>query len=180
MCIFEDPKDMDNLVRAFYSPFKNQGPFDDSRFAFDLVYNGPLRGMIKVSTTNWNSGQGFYELDQYYTACAGKGWSIVETKFNEFNAPNAQVMFGAGIRRIMNEYTSVNKNGIVISMGKNVEARIPDEDIGDAVLMVPRKGIGLVIKDKFKPNYQAIKNYGGKHVFKMPVTTDLSYEYMIM
>jgi len=103
----------------------------------------------------------------------------VETKFNEFNAPNSSAMFGAGIRRIMNEYTSVNKNGIAISMGKNVEARIPDEDIGDEVLMVPWQGIGLVIKDKYKPQYQAIKNYGGNHVFKLPVSKDLTYEYMI-
>ncbi len=179
MCIFENPMDMENPARAYHSPFKNKGPFDDSRFAFDLVYNGPLRSMIRVRTTNWNSGKGFYELDQYYTAYAGKSWSTVETKFSEFNAPNAQVMFGAGIRRIMNEYTSVNKNGIAISMGKNVEARIPDEDIGDEVLMVPWQGIGMVIKDKYRPQYQAIKNYGGNHVFKMPVTSDLSYEYMI-
>ena len=35
-----------------------------SSFAFDLVYNGPLRSKIKVTTTNWNSGRGFYELEQ--------------------------------------------------------------------------------------------------------------------
>jgi hypothetical protein len=179
MCVFENPMDMENPARAYHSPFKNKGPFNDSRFAFDLVFNGPLRSMIKVSTTNWNSGEGFYELDQYYTAYAGKSWSTVETKFNEFNAPNSSAMFGAGIRRIMNEYTSVNKNGIAISMGKDVEARIPDEDIGDEVLMVPWQGIGLVIKDKYRPQYQAIKNFGGNHVFKMPVSKDLTYEYMI-
>ncbi len=180
MCLFENPADMENPARAYHSPFKNKGPFSDSRFAFDLVYNGPLRSMIKVTTTNWNSGRGFYELEQYYTAFAGKSWSIVEAKFNKFLPPGADVKFGAGIRRIMNEYTSVNKKGIAISMGKDVEARIPDEDIGDEVLSVPWQGIGLVIKDKYKPEYRAIKNYGGNHLFKMPVTSDLSYEYMIL
>ncbi len=180
MCLFENPADMENPARAYHSPFKNKGPFSDSRFAFDLVYNGPLRSMIKVTTTNWNSGRGFYELEQYYTAFAGKSWSIVEAKFNKFLPPSADVKFGAGIRRIMNEYTSVNKKGIAISMGKDVEARIPDEDIGDEVLSVPWQGIGLVIKDKYKPEYRAIKNYGGNHLFKMPVTSDLSYEYMIL
>jgi len=180
MCLFENPADMENPARAYHSPFKNKGPFSDSRFAFDLVYNGPLRSMIKVTTTNWNSGRGFYELEQYYTAFAGKSWSIVEAKFNKFFPPGADVKFGAGIRRIMNEYTSVNKKGIAISMGKDVEARIPDEDIGDEVLSVPWQGIGLVIKDKYKPEYGAIKNYGGNHLFKMPVTSDLSYEYMIL
>lgn len=180
MCLFENPADMENPARAYHSPFKNKGPFSDSRFAFDLVYNGPLRSMIKVTTTNWNSGRGFYELEQYYTAFAGKSWSIVEAKFNKFLPPSADVKFGAGIRRIMNEYTSVNKKGIAISMGKDVEARIPDEDIGDEVLSVPWQGIGMVIKDKYKPEYGAIKNYGGNHLFKMPVTSDLSYEYMIL
>ena len=180
MCLFENPADMENPARAYHSPFKNKGPFSDSRFAFDLVYNGPLRSVIKVTTTNWNSGRGFYELEQYYTAFAGKSWSIVEAKFNKFLPPGADVKFGAGIRRIMNEYTSVNKKGIAISMGKDVEARIPDEDIGDEVLSVPWQGIGLVIKDKYKPEYRAIKNYGGNHLFKMPVTSDLSYEYMIL
>ena len=180
MCLFENPTDMENPARAYHSPFKNKGPFDDTRYTYDVVYNGPLRSMIKVNTTNWNSGKGFYELEQYYTAIAGKSCSTVETKFNKFIPPNADVKFGAGIRRIMSEYTSVNKKGIAISMGKNIEARIPDEDIGDDVLTVPWQGIGMIIRDQYMPEYQAIKNYGGNHLFKMPVTSDLSYEYMIL
>src|SRR5690606_25559206 len=121
----------------------------------------------------------FYELDQYYTAYAGKSWSTVETKFSEFNAPSSDVMYGAGIRKIMNEYKSVNKNGYAISMGKDVEARIPDEDIGDEVLTVPWQGIAVAVKDKYKPQYKAINNYGGNHLFKMPTTIDQSFEYMI-
>ncbi|MFA5246205.1 MAG: DUF4861 family protein [Pedobacter sp.] len=180
MAVFENPKDMENPSRAYHSPFKNKGPFDDSRFAFDVVYNGPLRSMIKVTTTNWNSGKGFYELEQYYTAVAGKSWTTVENKFTKFLPPNADVNFGAGIRKIMNEYTSVNKKGIAISMGKDIEARIPDEDIGEEVLMVPWQGIAMVIRDKYKPEYKSIKNFGGNHVFKMPVTSDLSFEYMLL
>ena len=180
MAVFENPKDMENPSRAYHSLFKNKGPFDDSRFAFDVVYNGPLRSMIKVTTTNWNSGKGFYELEQYYTAVAGKSWTTVENKFTKFLPPNADVNFGAGIRKIMNEYTSVNKKGIAISMGKDIEARIPDEDIGEEVLMVPWQGIAMVIRDKYKPEYKSIKNFGGNHVFKMPVTSDLSFEYMLL
>lgn len=63
-------------------------------------------------------------------------------------------------------------------MGKNVEARIPDEDIGDTVLVVPWQGIGLVIRDEYKPQYVSIKNYGGNHLFKIPVTPNLAFEYM--
>ena len=84
MCLFENPTDMENPARAYHSPFKNKGPFDDTRYTYDVVYNGPLRSMIKVNTTNWNSGKGFYELEQYYTAITGKSWSTVETKFNKY------------------------------------------------------------------------------------------------
>ena len=67
------------------------------------VIMAPLRSMIKVTTTNWNSGRRFYELEQYYNAFAGKSWSIVEVKFSKFLPPSADVKFNAGIRRIMNE-----------------------------------------------------------------------------
>lgn len=180
MCLFEDTANWENPARAYYSPYKNQGPFKDTRFAFDLVYNGPLRSMVKVTTTNWNSGSGFYELEQTYTAYASKSWCIVDVKFNKFLPPHSGVMFGAGIRKIMNEYRAISKKGYIISMGKDIEARIPDEDIGDDVLVVPWQGIGLIVADKYKPAYKAIDNYGGNHLFRMPLTGDLRYEYMLI
>jgi hypothetical protein len=178
MCLFENPKDTEHPSRAFYSPYKDQGPLKDTRFSFDVVCNGPLRSIIKVKTTNWNSGSGFYEMEQYYTVIAHKAWCTVKVKFNRFLPPSNEVMFGAGIRRIMNEYKSINKDGMVISMGKNIPDRIPDEDIGDSVLNIPWEGIGLVIKDKFNSKYVAIKNWGGNHLFQIPKTKDLSFEYM--
>jgi hypothetical protein len=129
---------------------------------------------------NWNSGQGSYELEQYYTAVAYKSWSTVEVKFTKFLPPNHQTMFGAGIRQIMNEYKSINKNGMAISMGKDIESRIPDEDIEEEVLVVPWQGIGMVVQDQYMSEYVHINNYGGNHLFKIPVTPNLSYEYMIV
>jgi hypothetical protein len=178
MCIFENPADPENAARAYYSPTKDMGPIKDTRFSYDVIANGPLRGIVKVTTTNWNSGQGFYEMDQYYTVIANKSWCIVKVKFNKFLPPGSEAMFGAGIRRIMQEYKSIHKGGMVISMGKDIPARIPDEDIGDPVLVVPWEGIGLVVKDEFNPQYVAIKKYEGNHLFQIPKTMDLSYEYM--
>lgn len=178
MCIFENPADPENPARAYYSPTKAMGPLKDTRFSYDVIANGPLRSIIKVTTTNWNSGQGFYELDQFYTVIANKSWCTVKVVFNKFFPPGSEAMFGAGIRRIMQEYKSINKGGMVISMGKNIPARTPDEDIGDSVLIVPWEGIGLVVKDLFNPQYIAIKNYEGNHLFQIPKTKDLSYEYM--
>lgn len=178
MCIFENPNDPENPARAYYSPTKDIGPIKDTRFSYSVIANGPLRSIIKVATMNWNSGQGFYELDQYYTTVANKSWCTVKVNFNKFLPPSSDVMFGAGIRRIMLEYKSINKGGMVISMGKDIPARIPDEDIGDSVLVVPWEGIGMVVKDKYNPKYVAIKNYGGNHLFQIPKTIEFSYEYM--
>ena len=178
MCIFENPADPENPARAYYSPTKDMGPLKDTRFSYHVIANGPLRSIFKVTTTNWNSEQGFYELDQYYTAVAHKSWCIVKVNFNKFLPPRSDAMFGAGIRRIMQEYKSINKGGMVISMGKDIPARIPDEDIKDSVLVVPWEGIGMVVKDQFYPKYLAIKNYGGNHLFQIPKTRELSYEYM--
>lgn len=178
MCLFEKPNNPESLARAYYSPTKDKGPFNDTRYAYDVIYNGPLRSMVKVTTTNWNSGQGFYELEQYYSVIARKSWCKVEVKFNKFLPPGSDVMFGAGIRKIMQEYKSIHKGGTIISMGKDIDARIPDEDIGGDALKVPWQGIGLIVKDEFKPEYLSINNYGGNHLFKMPVTPNLSYEYM--
>jgi hypothetical protein len=180
MCLFENPADPENSARAFFAPNKGKGPLKDTRFSYEAVYNGPLRSMIKVTTMNWDSGKGIYELEQYYSVIARKSWANVEVKFTKFLPDNSDLMFGAGIRRIMNEYNSINKGGSVISMGKDVVVRIPDEDIGDKGMILPWEGIGLVVKDKYKPEYVAIKNNGGNHLFKMPVTPNLSYEYMVV
>jgi len=178
MCIFENPDDPENPARAFYSPYKDQGPVKDTRFSFDVIANGPLRAITKVSTRNWNSGAGSYELDQYYTVIANKSYCMVKVKFNKFFPPGSGAQFGAGIRKIMSEYKSVHNGGTVISMGRNVQARIPDENIGDSALVVPFEAIGLVVKDKYDPKYIPIKNYDGNHLFRIPRTSDLSYEYM--
>jgi hypothetical protein len=180
MCLFEKPSDPEDVSRAYYSPNKDKGPFFDTRFSSDVVYNGPLRSMVKVKTTNWNSGRGFYELEQNYMVVAHKSWCKVEVNFTKFLPPNAEVKFGAGIRKIMEEYKTIHREGTVISMGKNIEARIPDEDIGGDALMVPWQGIGLVVKNKFKPEYVAINNYGGNHLLRMPVTPNKSFEYMVV
>lgn len=184
MCVFEDPDDPENPARAYHSPQKDQGPYYDTRYAFDVVVNGPMRSMIRVTTTQWDSGEGFYEVEQKYSAIAEKNWSKVEVNFSTFMPPNEEAMFGAGIRRVgtetsEEEYDSVVGDGYVISMGQDVEARIPDEDIGDEALLVPWQATALLVKEEYEPEYVAIDNYLGNHLFKIPVTSDLSYEYMI-
>ena len=179
MSIFEEPANPENPSRAYFSPFKNTGPIKDTRYAQHVIYNGPLRSMVKVTTTNWNTGKGMYELEQYYQVIADKSWATVDVRFTKFQPLGSNVMFGAGIRKMMREYKSVNKDGMAISMGKDVVVRSPDEDIGDEGLTVPWQGIAMVIKEKYNPKYFNIKSNGGNHVFEVPVTEDLSYQYMV-
>lgn len=164
------------------------GIWDELFFLTDLapreirqfyIYNGPLRSMVKVTTHNWNTSRGFYELEQNYQVIADKSWATVDVKFTKFLPGDSNIMFGAGIRKIMQEYKSVNTGGTAISMGKDVIVRSPDETLADEGLIVPWEGIAIVIKDQYKPQYHNIKNDGGNHVFTIPLTASLDYQYMV-
>ncbi|HDY87359.1 MAG TPA: DUF4861 domain-containing protein [bacterium] len=179
ICLFELPAEPDSVSRPNSSPDIGKGPLLDTRYSFNVVINGPLRSMIRANTMSWNSGLGQYELEQLYTAYAHKSYSTCEVKFTKFLPTGQSTEFGCGIREMMSEYETYQKDGIIISLGKNVEIRIPDEDIGDEGLMVDFEGIAIVVKDEYKPIYKNIKGFGGNHVLKIPVTSDHSFEYMI-
>jgi hypothetical protein len=193
MGLFEDPNKPKKVSRPAYSPrgksiLKNvkenrpgrgKSSVTGTRFSYDVVFNGPLRSRIKVTTTNWNTAMGgYYELEQYYTVVAHKSWTTCKVKFTKFMPPNSSVMFAAGMRHIMNEYKSIHQGDMIISMAKNYKAVIPDESIGKKPLVVPWEGIALVVKNKYKPKYVNIKSYGGNYLFKIPVTPNKSFEYM--
>ena len=65
MCLFEYPDTPDNVSRPRFTNDGRIGPVQGSRFAYDVVVNGPLRSMIKMHTMNWQTGKGSYELEQY-------------------------------------------------------------------------------------------------------------------
>jgi len=175
----EIPADPDSISRPQYDYITGIGPFHAERYAFDVVVNGPLRSMIRVKTMNWNTGSGSYELEQLYTAVAHKSWSTCEVRFTRFMPPGGETMFVCGMREIMEQYESYNKGGVAISFGKDLEIRIPDEDIGDEAKKVAFEGIALAVKDEYNPEYRNIKRLGGNHIFRIPVTPDRSFEYMI-
>ncbi|HUT64182.1 MAG TPA: hypothetical protein VMZ04_09520, partial [Anaerolineae bacterium] len=109
-----------------------------------------------------------------------KSYSTCRVTFSKFLSSEPSTMFVCGIRKIMREYDSFQKGSTVISFGKNIEIRIPDEDIGDKGLLVDFEGIALVVRDSYNPEYRSIKGLGGNHIFRIPVTSDRSFEYMIM
>ena len=181
ICLFENPALPDSISRPRFSPTAGTGSFTDTRFAFDVVYNGPLRSAIRVRTMNWNTGKGQYELEQFYTACAHKSYSTCRVAFKKFLNTEPETRFGCGIREIMNQYDSYQKGGLVVSFGKGVVVRAPNNDIGEKGVILDFEGIALAVKDIYKPEYRNIKSktFGNNHVMQIPLNPERSYEYMI-
>ena len=181
ICLFEVPARPDSVSRPRFSPYKNEGPYYDTRYARNVVVSGPLRSMVSVHTMNWRSGAGLYELIQYYTAYKDKSYSTCKVNFLKFLPEEPETEFGCGIRRIMNEYETYREGGTVISFGKDVhiESPSPDESSEEKIrIVLDFEGIALVVRDKYNPRYQHVTAYGGNHTFHVPVNEQLSFEYL--
>ena len=55
----------------------------------------------------------------------------------------------------------------------------PDDDTGQKGRKVDFVGSALVVKDVYNPQYVRVKSYGDNHTFKIPVTADRTFEYLI-
>ncbi len=181
ICLFEYPALPDSMSRPRYSPYAGKGPYVDTRYAFEVVYNGPLRSAIRARTMNWTTGAGQYEIEQIYVAYARKSYSTCQVKYPTFLNNEPQTLFGCGIREIMNQNDSFRQGGLAVSFGKDVVVRAPNNNIGEKGLTVDFEGIALVVKDEYRPEYRNIKSksFGNNHVFRVPVTPDRTFEYLI-
>jgi hypothetical protein len=156
----------------------NEDQLTDTRYAFDVVVNGPVRSMIRVKTMNWNSGNGSYELEQYYTAYTNQSYSTCKVVFTRFNPYVQGVQFGCGIRADASEKENMVEKGIALRTGPENVAD-PDDDTGQKSHKVEFIGSALVVKDIYKPEYVRVRSNGGNHTFKIPVNSERTYEYMI-
>lgn len=181
ICLFEYPSLPDSLSRPRFSPTAGKGPYTGTRYAFDVVYNGPLRSAIRVRTLNWNTGAGHYEADQLYVAYAHKSYSTCTVSFPVFAPAGAATAFGCGIREIMGQVETYRKDGLVISFGKNVDVRPKNATAGEKGIIVDFEGIALVVKDGYAPEYRDIPSgaFAGNHVFRIPATPERRFEYLI-
>ncbi|MDP2983047.1 MAG: DUF4861 family protein [Candidatus Latescibacter sp.] len=181
LCLFEEPAIPDSVSRPRFSPTSKEGQYYNTRYSRDVVVNGPMRSIILVRTMDWRSGKGLYALDQYYTAYADKYYSTCKAVFKTFVPEEKKTLFGCGMRAIMDQYDYYQKGGTVISYGKNVviESPSPDEKGQEKVRAVlDFEGLALVVKDKYKPQYQYVKSYGGNHCFRIPVNDEKTFEYL--
>lgn len=180
ICLFEDEAHPDKISRPRFSSFKGKGQIFDTRYAFDVVVNGPLRSMIRVHIMNWRTGRGAYELEQLYTAYKNKSYSTCKVKFLSFTSETNNISFGCGIRKLMKEAEFYHDNGALISLAQNVDIFDPDvQRQFETRLIVDFIGIALVVKNSDDSQYQFIKDFDGNHTFRIPVTPDRSFEYLI-
>jgi len=180
ICLFEHPAYPDSVSRPRFSPWRKTGPVYDTRYVFDVVASGPLRSIVRAHTLNWRTGNGEYELEQYYTAYANKNYSTCRVKYLKYLPVDERTAFGCGIRKIMYEDESIVEGGVVISNSYDMPVIDPNtETIDRQRFILDFAGIALIVKDKYRPEYQSVDAYMGNHTFRIPRTPDLSYEYLI-
>ncbi len=175
--LFEDPDDLSKISRPRFSPYAGQGPVEDIRWAHHVVVNGPLRSIIRTHTMNWRTGNGEYEIEQFFTAYKDKNYSTCLVRFPKFDPGDTQPSFGCGIRKIMDEFEFVQDGGVIITSGSGIEMVDPDDEQDYGRIKVDFAGTALVVRDEYKPEYQFVKEFQGNHTFRIPATDDLSFEY---
>ena len=187
ICLFEFPEKPNYVSMPRKTPVKQQlapeslwnaGQISDTRYAYDVVVNGPIRSMVKIKGMNWDSGNGFYEYEQFYTAYAHQNYCISKVRFTTFQPRKADVLPGCGMRKKPQEDNFIQKGGIIISSGKE-EVRDPEKIDERENIVVDFIGGAIVVKDCYKPKYRFIPEYEGNHVFCVTPDKDQSYEYMV-
>jgi hypothetical protein len=156
----------------------NAGQISDTRYAYEVIANGPIRSIIKIKGMNWNSGNGFYEYEQYYTVYAKQSYCRSEVIFTTFNPLGQGVKMGCGIRKKPGEDNFVQEAGFIISSGP--EAIKDPENIDDRKEhIVDFIGTALIVKDRYKPEYQFVNDHKGNHTFKITNSKENSFEYLL-
>jgi len=187
VCLFEDPEVPDSVSLPRFTPVKdrdaprsffNAGQISDTRYAYEVILNGPLRSMIRIKTMNWKTNSGSYEYDQYYTVHAHQSYCISQVVYRKFYPARTGVKMGCGIRKKPEEEWFHQKGGIIISAGP--EGIRDPENIDDrAEYRVGFIGTAIMVKDVYKPEYQFISTRKGNHSFKVMPDENASYEYML-
>jgi len=134
--------------------------------------------MIKIKGMNWNSGNGLYEYEQYYTVYAKQSYTTSRVDFTTFSPEVDGVIPGVGIRKKSEEDFFVQEDGVIISSGP--EAIRDPENIDDRdEVIVDFIGTALIVKDEYKPAYQFVSDHSGNHTFRITAAEDKTFEYLL-
>ncbi len=183
--VFENSQTPDVVSRPRFTPRSpadtnfNAGPQVDSRYAFTVLANGPVRSVIRAMTFNWDSGNGQYELEQIYSAYAGQSYSTGRVRFLKFEPAKQDTVFAVGIRKHLDESSFHKGNGVVISGAPEAIRNQDDEGLRENSLMVDFVGTALVVPEKYSPEYVFVPAFSENHVFRIKPNADRSFEYLI-
>ena len=191
ICLFEFSDQPHKVSRPRFTPVQeklamnpsfNAGQISDTRYAYDVVVNGPLRSMIRIKTMNWNTGNGLYEYEQYYTSYARQSYSTSRVVYNRFLPKQKGVLMGAGVRQKPGETEFILEGGMLITNGPEeiIDPTFEGEEEGREANIVPFVGQGLVVRDEYNPQYQYISEDLGNHTFRITPDSQNSYEFMII
>lgn len=157
----------------------NAGAQGDSRYAFTVLANGPVRSVIRARTFNWSSGHGNYELEQLYAAYAGQSYSTARVKFSVFEPDHGDAAFAVGMRKHPDENSFHRANGLVITGAPEAIRNQDDDGLRANSLVVDFVGTALVVPEKYSPEYAFVPERGGNHVFRIRPDKSRSFEYLI-
>jgi hypothetical protein len=187
ICLFEFPEKPDSVSMPRFTPIQstfapksmwNAGQISDTRYAYEVVVNGPLRSMVKIKGMNWDSGNGFYEYEQYYTVYAKQSYCTSKVIYTTFQPKKSGVMMGCGFRKKPQEDHFVHQDGLIISSGP--EGIRDPENIDDRQdYVVSFIGSALIVKDEYQPEYQFVPSKSGNHTFKVKPDPNNSFEYLL-
>jgi hypothetical protein len=187
ICLFEHPDKPDSVSMPRFTPVQtekcpgtlwNAGPISDTRYAYEVIVNGPLRSIMKIKTMNWNSGSGSYELEQYYTAYAHQSYSTCRVEYALFAPAKQGVLMACGIRIKPEEKWVITDNNMVISAGPEL-IKDPEKIDERDDYKVDFIGSAIVVKDKYAPIYQYVSAREGNHALKITAPENEGFEYML-
>jgi len=187
ICLFEDPNKPDGVSLPRFTPVKlesspksswNLGPISDTRYAYEVIVNGPVRSMIKIKGMNWNTANGSYAYEQHYTVFAKQSYTASRVVFTTFSPAVPEVKMGVGFRKKPAENHFVQQEGIIISSGPE-EIRDPNNIDDREAQKVEFIGTALMVKDVYKPEYQFVGDHHGNHTFRITAPRDNTFEFML-
>lgn len=157
----------------------NAGQQSDTRYAFEVLVNGPLRSMVRVRTMNWNTGQGRYEVEQTYTAYAGQNYSTAEVRFPVWEPGPQGADFAVGVRKRPGQnFERRGPNWVVTTAPEAL--RNPDDVEGlQQQAPILYAGTALIVPEGDRGAYQFMEARGENHVFRIPAQADRTYRYML-
>ncbi len=187
ICLFEFPEFPDSVSLPRFTPTQselapgslwNAGQISDTRYAYEVVVNGPVRSIIKIKGMNWNSGSGFYEYEQLYTVYAKQSYCTSKVTFTTFQPKKSGVMMACGFKKKPQEDHFIQEKGMIISSGPE-GIRDPEKIDDREDYQVDFIGSALVVKDIYHPEYQFVPSYHGNHTFKVTPGQNNSYEFLL-